>query len=338
MKHYWRVIAILILLLCLWAGCQGTQSTAPETTGSSEEADQMLEKDTVRLGGLKGPTSMGLVQLLESAQAGTALNDYAFTMASTADGLNPLLVQGELDIAALPANLGAVLYNNTQGAVQVLAVNTLGVLYIVDTGDSVHSISDLKGMTLYATGKEATPEYTLRHILQSNGLDPDVDLTIEWKTEPTEVVAQLSQSGGIAMLPQPFVTVAQSNLPQLRIALDLTEEWNQLGNGSTLVTGITVVRTAFAQEHPEAVSRFLDEYRASVDFINNNVDEAAQLVEKYDIINANVAVKAIPYCNITALEGTEMEQALKGYLDVLYEQNPKSVGGTIPDDAFYYHR
>jgi NitT/TauT family transport system substrate-binding protein len=334
------------------AGCGGGGGNAgpsnpgapafSEPSESSEAqtapAEQPASKETVRLGGLKGPTTMGLVKLLESAEQGTALNDYEFTMAPSADGLNPKLVQGELDIAAVPVNLASVLYNNTQGKLKVLAVNTLGVLYIIETGESVGSVTDLKGKTVYATGKDAVPEFTFKYILRANGLDPEKDLTIEWKTEPTEVVAQLGQSGGIGLLPQPFVTVAQNNLPDLRIALDLTEEWGKLENVGALVTGVAVVRTEFAQEHPDAVSRFLDDYKDSVDYINAHVEESAQWVEKYDIINATVAVKAIPYCNIVCLEGDEMKQAVKGYLEALYEQNPKSVGGALPDDAFYYQR
>lgn len=345
------LVWVLTAVLCAGpAGCgngggadaEASNPGASAESGTSEEqtapAGQPEPKETVRLGGLKGPTAMGLVQLLESAEQGTALNDYEFTMAPSADGLNPKLVQGELDIAAVPVNLAAVLYNNTQGKLKVLAVNTLGVLYIIETGESVRSAADLKGKTVYATGKDAVPEFTFKYILQANGLDPETDLTIEWKTEPTEVVAQLGQSGGIGLLPQPFVTVAQSSLPDLRIALDLTEEWGKLGNAGTLVTGVAVVRTEFAEERPEAVRRFLDDYKGSTDYINAHVEESAQWVEKYDIINANVAAKAIPYCNIVCLEGDEMKRAVKGYLEALYEQNPRSVGGALPDDAFYYQR
>jgi NitT/TauT family transport system substrate-binding protein len=330
-------------------GCGNGGNTGPsnepaESEPSEEQPAQTAgaasatAKELVRLGGLKGPTTMGLVQLLESVEQKTALNDYEFTMAPSADGLNPMLIQGELDIAAMPVNLASVLYNNTQGQLKALAVNTLGVLYIIETGESVRSIADLKGKTVYATGKDAVPEFTFKYILQSNGLNPETDLTIEWKTEPTEVVAQLGQGGGIGLLPQPFVTVAQNSLSDLRVALDLTEEWGKLGNEGTLVTGVTVVRTEFAQAHPEAVSRFLDDYKRSADYINAHVEESAQWVEKYDIINANVAVKAIPYCNIVCLEGDEMKEAVQGYLEALYEQNPKSVGGALPDDEFYYQR
>ena len=293
---------------------------------------------------LKGPTAMGMVQLMDSAEAGSVNgNSYTFTIAASADEVTPKLVQGEADIAAVPANLASVLYNNTEGQVQVLAINTLGVLYIVENGDSVQSVSDLAGKTIYASGKGSTPEYALNYILSENGIDPETDVTIEWKSEHSECVAALaSDENGIAMLPQPFVTTAQTQNENLRVALDLTEEWDALQADaeapSALLTGVVVVRTAFAEEHPEAVNAFLDSYKESVDYVNANVTDAAALIEKYDIVTAAVAEKALPYCNITFIEGTEMQEKLSGYLNVLYEQNPTSVGGALPADDFYYIR
>ena len=293
---------------------------------------------------LKGPTAMGMVQLMDSAEAGAVNgNSYTFTIAASADEVTPKLVQGNADIAAVPANLASVLYNNTEGQVQVLAINTLGVLYIVENGDSIQSVSDLAGKTIYASGKGSTPEYALNYILSENGIDPESDVTIEWKSEHSECVAALaSDEDGIAMLPQPFVTTAQAQNENLRIALDLTKEWDALQadaeEPSALITGVVVVRTAFAAEHPEAVSAFLDSYQESVDYVNANTAEAAALIEKYDIVTAAVAEKALPYCNITFIEGEEMKEKLSGYLSVLAEQNPTSVGGSLPADDFYYIR
>ncbi len=242
----------------------------------------------------------------------------------------------------MPANLSSVLYNNTEGAVQVLAINTLGVLYIVDTDDSIHTVSDLRGRTLYASGKGATPEYALNTILSGNGIDPEKDITIEWKSEHAECLASLLANGGAALLPQPFVTTAQMKNEGVRVALDLTGEWDALQKDaeapSALLTGVVVVRRAFAEEHPDAVNAFLDDYAASVAFVNGNVEAAAELVGKYEIVPAAVAVRAIPACNITFIEGDEMQQKLSGYLETLFAQNPKSVGGKLPDEAFYYKR
>ena len=334
------------------ASAENTESAATETTAAetvSEETQSQTEtasgeETAVNVMALKGPTAMGMVQLMDNAEAGPVNgNSYTFTIAASADEVTPKLVQGEADIAAVPANLASVLYNNTEGQVQVLAINTLGVLYIVENGDSVQTVSDLAGKTIYASGKGSTPEYALNYILSENGIDPEADVTIEWKSEHSECVAALaSDEDGIAMLPQPFVTTAQTQNENLRVALDLTEEWDALQadaeTPSALLTGVVVVRTAFAEEHPEAVNAFLDSYRESVDYVNANVTDAAALIEKYDIVTAAVAEKALPYCNITFIEGSEMQEKLSGYLNVLYEQNPTSVGGALPADDFYYIR
>lgn len=322
MKKTVSLLLALALIVMALAGC----------------AAQPKEEDvTIRIGGLKGPTSMGLVKVMEDDETGASANDYAFTIAGSADEVTPKLIQGDLDIAAVPANLASVLYNNTEGAVQLLAINTLGVIYIVEKGETLTSIADLAGKTIYATGKGSTPEYALRYILSENGIDPDRDVTIEWKSEPTEVVSTLATAeDGIAMLPQPYVTVAQGSVEGLRIAIDLTEAWDALDNGSMLFTGVLLVRKDFAESHPQAIADFLKEYEASTAYVNENTADAAQLIEKFDIVKAAVAEKALPYCNITYIAGADMKAPMDGYLKVLYDQNPASVGGTLPGDDFYY--
>ena len=255
--------------------------------------------------------------------------------------MTPSLIQGELDIAAVPANLAAVLYNNTSGQVKVLAINTLGVLYIVERGDTVQSVEDLRGKTLYTAGKGSTPEYALNYILRGNGLDPQTDLTIEFMSEHSECLAALmNDPTAVAMLPQPFATVAQSQAEDMRIALDLTAEWDALQadseTPSAMLTGVVVARTAFIEENPDAVAAFLSDYEQSIQFTLENTADAAALIGEYDIFEAAVAEKALPYCNITFVAGEEMQGLLSGYLEVLYEQDPASVGGTLPDEAFYY--
>ena len=274
---------------------------------------------------------------MEDNENGSAANNYEFTIAGSADEITPKLTQGSLDIAAVPANLASVLYNNTDGAIEIIAINTLGVIYIVDKNEGITSLEDLKGRTIYATGKGSTPEYALRYILEENGIDPDNDVTIEWKTEPTEVVSTLAvEESGVAMLPQPYVTVAQTQIDGLEIAIDLNKEWDNLQNDSLFITGVLVARKDFVEENQEAISAFLKEYQASTEYTNNNIEDAAALIEKFDIVSAAVAQKAIPYCNITFISGEEMKTAMNGYLEVLYEQNPASVGGTLPADDFYY--
>ena len=296
------------------------------------------EQVTLRLGGLKGATSIGMVKLLDDAEKGETRNTYDFTMAAAADELSPLMIKGEMDVLAVPANLASILYNKTEGKVQFAAVNTLGVIYIVEKGgDTVQSVADLKGKTIYATGKGTTPEYALRYLLSMHGLDMDKDVTMEWKSEPTETVAAMKmQDNAVAMIPQPFVTVAQGQVENLRVALDLTKEWNALDNGSMFITAGLIVRKEFAEKNPEVFQAFLNEYKASTEYVNQNPAEAAQLVEYYGIVKAAVAEKAIPHCNITYIEGEEMKTALSGYLQVLFDMNPAAVGGKLPGEDFYY--
>ena len=302
-----------------------------------------LAENDVNVTALKGPTAMGMVKLMDEAESGAVDgNAYTFDIAAAVDEVTPKIVKGETDIAAVPANLASVLYNNTQGEVQVLAVNTLGVLYIVESGDSVNSVEDLRGKTIYASGKGATPEYALNYILSENGIDPEKDVTIEWKSEHAECLAALlAEDNAIAMLPQPFVTTAQTKSDKIQVRLDLTAEWDAIQTNSEapsqLITGVVVVRKQYAQENPEAVEAFLKSYAESVEYVNANVEDAAQLVGKYEIVPAAVAQKAIPACNITCITGADMRQKLSGYLNVLFEQNPKAVGGALPADDFYYN-
>ena len=345
MKKLIALVLSLALAASALVGCGGSDSSsgassaAPDSSSAAAPSSSTaVEPADIRIAGLKGPTSMGMVKLMEDAENGEAANNYTFTIAGSADEVTPKLIQGEYDIAAVPANLASVLYNNTEGAVKLLAINTLGVIYIVEKGDSVQSLADLAGKTIYATGKGSTPEYAFNYILSENGLDPATDVTVEWKTEPTEVVQMLAQSeSAVAMLPQPYVTVAQTQVEGLRVAVDLNQAWSDLDNGSLFLTGVLVVRSEFAEQHPEQLAAFLEEYQASTEWVNANVADAAQLVEKFDIVAAAVAEKAIPYCNITYIAGDEMKTAMDGYLKVLYDQEPKSVGGTLPGDDFYYN-
>ncbi len=296
----------------------------------------LAETAPVRVGALKGPTAMGMVQMMaDKADA------YDFTLAAAPDEIVPLLVKGELDIAAVPANLGSVLYNNTQGGVKALAINTLGVLYIVERGDTVHSVADLKGRTLVTAGKGSTPEYALNYILRGNGIDPEADLTIEFKSEHAECLAAMLQDESVvAMLPQPFATVAQAKAEDMRVALDLTKEWDALQEGaeapSAMITGIAVARAAFVEENPEAVARFLADYAESVKFAQEDVEGAAKLIGQFDIFEAGPAQKALPFCNIVFIDGAEMKDRLGGYLAALMDQDPAAVGGALPADDFYY--
>ena len=270
MKKILSLLLAFSLALSL-AACGGSASSAVSSTAVSEAASSaaaseeeaaapLSATEPLRIAGLKGPTTMGLVNLLSMEQAGTAAMDYDLQLYGAADEIVPLLIKGELDMAAIPANLAATLYQKTNGGIQAVAVNTLGVLYVVEQGDTVHSMADLKGRTILSTGKGTTPEYVLRYLLTSNGLDPDKDVDIQYYSEATEVTAQMaSTQDAIAVLPQPYVTAAGLKDDTLRVALDLTAEWDKVAD-TQLITGVTVVRKAYAEEHPDVVAAFLADY------------------------------------------------------------------------------
>ena len=323
--------------------------TQPETTPTGTEAEKVpatLTGDTgdncqagVRVGSLKGPTSMGLVYLMDKAQKGETENHYEFTMTGAADELVGKIASGDLDIALIPANVASVLYTKTQKNVTVLDINTLGVLYVVASDDSIASVADLKGKTVYMTGKGTTPEYVMNYLLKENGLAAgDVDL--QFKSEATEVASLLKENPkAIGVLPQPFATAACVQNEALKPVVDLTEAWNALNqdSGSMLVTGVTIVRSDFLRENRSPIQMFLEDHRESAQYAVDHVDETAELVAAAGIVEkAPIAKKALPYCNIVCMTGQEMKDALSGYLNVLYEQDAKSVGGQLPGDDFYY--
>lgn len=346
----WNGIIMLILCTVIFAGCtkesqkpdqkdqaESVQEQQTETEEQKAESDEEDRTD-INIAALKGPTAMGMVKVMEDAGNGEAMNNYQFQIFGMADEISAGLAKGEIDIAAIPCNLASVLYNNTKGKVKVAGINTLSVLYILETGDEIQTVEDLRGKTIYSTGLGTTPQYTLNYLLKANGIDPEKDVTIEYKSEATEVAALLSQTeDAIAMLPQPYVTTVMMNNDKARIALDIGKEWGEVNDDeSNVVTGVVVVRRDFLEKNPEAVKAFMKEYEASTTFVDDHVPEAAQLIEKFDIFKAAVAKKAIPYCNITLIQGEEMKGKVNGYLDVLFQENPKSIGGALPEDDFYY--
>ena len=362
MKKITAVIMAALLGAALLSGCSGsdnstdttastagtqqteaategdTEETTAENTSQAETDETVTEKIDISIAALKGPTAIGMVKVMEDAANDMTANHYDFTIAGTADEITASLLSGDIQIAAVPANLASVLYNRSQGGIRVAAINTLGVLYILETGDTIQSVADLEGKTIYSTGAGTTPEYTLRYLLGAYGIDPDQDVTIEYKSEATEVAAILSEADdAVAMLPQPYVTTVMMNNDKVRIALDVTEEWEAVSeNGSSVVTGVVAVNSAFLEENQEAVDAFLEEYAASAAFVNESVEEAAALVESFDIFKAAVAERAIPYCNVTFIRGDEMKDKLSGYLQTLFDQNADSIGGAMPEDDFYY--
>jgi len=334
-----KVLLVMILCVLLFTACaKDSNNTADGRNTTSQVTTVPTEKIDINIAALKGPTAIGMVKMMDDADKGKTANNDKFTIAGTPDEISAGLIKGDFDIAAIPSNLASVLYNKTQGKIKLAGINTLGVLYIVETGDTVKSVEDLKGKTIYATGFGTTPQFTLNYLLTSYGIDPQKDITIEYKTEPTEVAAILNKTPNtIAMLPQPYVTTVMMANDKVRVALNVAEEWDKaVKDKSTVVTGVVVVRSDFLEKHKEAFDAFMKEYKASADFANSNVDEASTLVEKYDIFKAAAMKKAMPYCNITLIQGTQMKDKVQGYLTVLFNQNPQSVGGKLPDDNFYY--
>ena len=326
MKKSVSLLIVLFLTVAVFAGCSKKEPVLPE--------------EAVKVAVLKGPTAIAMVNLMSKSDKGEAGLSYDFQIAGAADEITADLIKGNIKIAAVPANLASVLYNKTEGGIKVAAINNLGVLYIAELGNEINSVADLKGKTIYSTGKGATPEYTLRYLLTMAGVDPDNDVTIEYKSEATEVAALMSAAGEgenvIAMLPQPYVTAVTTQNERARIALDVNTEWNKLaGEGSAIVTGVIVVNKDFAENYPDAVKVFIDEFKASADTANSDIEGTAALLEGYDIFKAAIAKKAIPFCNIVNYTGDEMKKNVEAYLKVLFDQNPASVGGKLPADDFY---
>lgn len=330
-KH--GIALFLLLLLCGTAAFFGC--------GTKQDAAQKPSPDTiVRIGGLKGPTTMGLVKLMQDAGPKSSDHRYDFTMVTAADELTALTASGQLDIALLPANAAAILYQKTQKAISVIDVNTLGVLYLVSAAPLGDGLGSLRGKTVYLPGKGTTPEYALRYLLEVSGLSPD-DVSLEFKSEAAEVASILAQNpDAIGLLPQPFATAALAQNSELSLVLDLTQVWDAYRteeNPGRLVTGVTVANRDFLAAHPDLINLFLTEHEASIRFTADDPDSAAALIADTGIVaDASIAKKALPYCNITFLSGKDCREALEGYLQILYAQNPASVGDALPDDDFYY--
>ena len=319
MKKIFAFIAAAVMTAGLLGGCSG----AAYTDGTA-----------VNIAMLKGPTGIGAVELMEKSESGETEGSYNITVAAAADDVTAKILSGEIDIAAVPTNLASVLYNKTEGGVTALAVNTLGVLYVLENGDTVHSVADLSGKTIYSSGQGAIPEYVLNYILEKNGV---TDANVEYMGEHAEVAAAIAGgTADIVLLPEPNVTAATMKNEGTRIALDLTEEWNKI-SGNHMAMGCLIVRNEFLKEHRDSVDTFLKEYAESIGYVNSNISKAAELVEKYGIMaSAKAAETAIPNCNIVYIDGNEMKDMLTGFFGVLFEAEPKAVGGKLPENDFYY--
>lgn len=339
-RKTWMAALMAAALSVGLMGCTAANQTqaTPQVTTSQE----VVQGEEVRLAVISGPTGIGAAKLLTDSDRGETVNHYTYTIASDNNEVVSGLTsqEGEFDIAMVASNMAANLYNKTDGDVRILALGTQGVLHILEGsgGTAIQSMADLKGKTIYATGQGANPEYILRHLLTENGLDPDKDVEIVF-ADPTEISAKLL-SGEIdtAMLPVPAATAAiAKSQGSVRDAIDLTQAWNDLDNGSQLIMSAVVARADFIEEHPQAVQTFLREYEGSVTYVRDNPELAGELVAQLGIApSAAIAQKAIPQCNLVFLSGADMKPAISGYFEVLYSIDPTAVGGALPDDGIYY--
>lgn len=327
-----KIVSLLLALAMVFALAACGQKTEP--------APAPVEPVDMNVYVLAGPTGIGAVNLRAKAEAGETLaNNYTVTMTGANDEVVAAVSNGDADIACVATNLAATLYNKTQGGVKVLAVNTLGVLSMLTNGTELTAVADLKGKTIYSPGQGANPEYILRYVLQGNGLDPDKDVTIQFVGEGSELLSVWqSDPEAVIMAPQPVATALLMQNEGSAKAFDMTEEWNKVSGGdSTLMMGCVIVRTAFLEEHPEAVDSFLVDYAMSIEAAQTDLEGTAALCEQYGIIpKAPLAMKAIPQCGLTYVAGADMKAQLGGYLQVMFDANPKSVGGALPADDFYY--
>lgn len=357
MKKTLALLLSLSLLLLFTLSACGPKETADNETPTApvSEAPTQLPSPTsgpdvtpdnsprpkVNFAVLSGPTGVGAAQLMAQNDAGNTINDYHITVETDNSAVTTKLINGEYDIAAVATNLASTLYHKTDGGVQLAAINTLGVLYLMCRGidDTVNSLADLSGKTILAFGQGANPEYVLDYLLTENGLDPDTDVDIQWKGAADEVTAaMLSGEADWCMLPVPAATALQvKSEGNIQPRFSLSDEWDALQNGSQLTMGCVVVRTEFAQKNPEAVKTFLAEYAQSIEYVRDNPDEAAPIVAQYGITpSEGIAKKSIPQCNLVCVTGEDMRDAIQGYYEILFKADPKAIGGSIPDDAFYF--
>ena len=335
-KAVFRVFSLtLILVMTLILGACGNKEGGATEAVSEKETEKAKEEVTLRIGSLKGPTTMGLVNLMKWSEKGETEGKYSFTMETQADVIAAGVISGDLDIALVPANLAAVLYKKTEGKVKVLYINTMGVLECVTGDESIKSIKDLAGKTVLSTGQGTTPEYVLKYLLKGYGV---TDCNIEFKSEATEIASILKEDPKkIAILPQPFATVAQVQNDAVKKAFSLTDAWDQLDVDSELITGVTIVRSEILEKYPDAVDQFMKEAVKSAGRGKTDEDATAELIAEYGIIEkAPIAKKALPECNIVTISGSEMKRIVSGYLQVLFDQDPKSVGGAMPQEDFYF--
>ncbi len=335
MKKLLSVLSLMLVIVMALGltACGGEKETA--STPSNESKVEYTPVD-MTVACMTGPTGVGMAKLMADSAAKTTANNYTFTVAAAATEINAKFLKGEINIASVPTNVAATLYNKTQGKVRMLAVNTYGVLSILEKGDTIKSIADLKGKTIYSTGKGQNPEFILKHILTKNGIDPEKDITINFVSSEDLVQKLISGEAEIALAPEPAATTVLVKNADLRRALSINDEWSKVSD-TQLMMGCVIALESYVTANPEAVAKFLEEYEKSIQFAIENVDEAATHCATYKITASEaIAKKAIPTCNLCYVTGSDMKTNVNGYLNVLFTANAESIGGAMPKDDFYY--
>ncbi len=331
MKKLFSLLLATLLVFSVFAGCSNVEQQAPENTPEQE----VYTPVDIKVGALIGPTGMGMSKLMDDAKNKTAANNYTFELFSAPTDITGLILNGELDIAAVPTNLASTLYNKSKGKVQLLALNTLGVLYIMEKGNTINSIKDLEGKKIYSSGQAATPQYALDYVLKANNINCEVEY---FATHAELATKALTGEADIILIPEPQVSTILSKNSDFRIAVDFNAAWDEACDNKALFSmGCLVVNKEFAQNNPKAVEKFLEEYTASVKFVNENPKEGAKLVAENGIVPSEaIAEKAIPNCKMVTISGDEMKTKTETYLKILFDSEPKSIGGALPGEDFYY--
>jgi NitT/TauT family transport system substrate-binding protein len=351
-----KILSVMLALVIIFsfAACSGADAPGvSESPAVSEEpsgavspsaaetpSNEPETRETVNAGFLKGPTGIGAAYLMEQNEKGETALDYNVTIEADVANINSALISGALDLAAVPTNVASVLYNKTNGNTKIIAINTLSVLYILEKGNSISSMADLKGKTIYATGQASNPEYVLNYLLRQNGLEPGKDVTVEFM-DSTELATQMASGAiDVCMLPAPNSTTVLMKNSEVREALNLGEEWDIATGGESMLTQGCIVARADLQNLEQIVEQFLKDYQTSIEYMSDeaNIDVAAELAFKFEIVpNAAIAKAAIPDCNLTFIAGTgSIKSSISGYYEILFEADPTSIGGKLPDDSFYF--
>ena len=361
MKKLACIMLTLAVMVSMFAGCTKTEAPEDNTNGQTQQEEQppsdsteengqdgetadKSEKVLINVALLKGPTAMGAAALMNESENGFVFGHYSFEVYNTPDEVTAKIINGDVSVAAVPVNLASALYNKTEGEVLIAAVNTLGNLYIVENGSSVSSLADLSGKTVVMAGQGAVPEYVMEFILSKAGI---TDTTLSFVSSHSDAVAAIvSGDADIALLPEPFATAAMKKVSGLNIAIDVAEIWDEYsyeekGVANTLPMGCIVVRKDFLDEYEKEFSKFLDEYDYFIDVTNDEeeIDAVSEYIVTYGIVDdKEIASESIPRCNIIFIDGSKMLRLVDNFLSTMYEFNPKSVGGAIPEEDFYYIR